>query len=166
MKSMKQPDYELLLELMKNSHRSDRQIGKALGISQPTVTRRRAFLERDFIEEYTVIPNFGQMGFEIAALTFIKINPNLKKGAQKEKVVEELKEWYRAQPKVLAVVEGQGMGWDAVCISLHENYTDYASFLTAQQSDLSDIIVDSQSFQSALKMGNAIKPFHLKYLQK
>jgi DNA-binding Lrp family transcriptional regulator len=163
---MKQPDYELLFELMKNSHRSDRQIGKALGISQPTVTRRRTFLEKDFIEEYTVIPNFGQMGFEIAAFTFIKINPNYKKGAQKEKAFEELKEWYGTHSKVLAVVEGQGMGWDAVCVSLHENYTDYAGFLKEQQQDLSDIIVDSQSFQSALKMGNALKPFHLKYLSK
>ena len=60
MKELKQIDYKLLFELMKNSHRSDRQLAKALGVSQPTVTRRRAILEKDYIEGYTVIPKFGK----------------------------------------------------------------------------------------------------------
>ena len=46
MKELKPIDYKLLFELMKNSHRSDRQLAKALGVSQPTVTRRRAMLEK------------------------------------------------------------------------------------------------------------------------
>ena len=66
MKELKPLDYQLLFELMKDSHRSDRQLAKALGISQPTVTRRRAMLEDSTIEGYTVIPKFGQIGFEIA----------------------------------------------------------------------------------------------------
>ena len=72
MKELKPIDYKILLELMKDSHRSDRQLAKSLGVSQPTVTRRRTMLEENFIEEYTVIPKFGQIGFEIAALTFLK----------------------------------------------------------------------------------------------
>ena len=72
MKELKPIDYKILFELMKDSHRSDRQLAKSLGVSQPTVTRRRAMLEENFIEGYTVIPKFGQIGFEIAAFTFLK----------------------------------------------------------------------------------------------
>ena len=72
MKDLKPIDYKILFELMKDSHRSDRQLAKALGVSQPTVTRRRAMLEENFIDGYTVIPKFGQIGYQIAAITFLK----------------------------------------------------------------------------------------------
>jgi DNA-binding Lrp family transcriptional regulator len=166
MKELKPLDYQLLFELMKDSHRSDRQLAKALGISQPTVTRRRAMLEDSTIEGYTVIPKFGQIGFELAAFTFMKTQLNHKKGAEKEEAFNKLKEWYLKQPNVVTVLDGQGMGWDAVCVSLHENYTGYAEFLRLQQSELSDIIVETQSFQADLKPGVLVKPFHLKYLAK
>ena len=56
----------LLLELLKNSKRSDREIAKALGVSQPTVSRRRQRLvEEGMIKEFTVIPDFTKMGYEI-----------------------------------------------------------------------------------------------------
>jgi DNA-binding Lrp family transcriptional regulator len=166
MKDLKPLDYQLLFELMKDSHRSDRQLAKALGISQPTVTRRRAMLEDNIIEGYTVIPKFGQIGFELAVFTFLKTKLNHKKPAEKEEAFNKLKEWYMKKPNVIFVVDGQGMGWDAVCLSLHENYSDLAEFLRTQQSELSDIIVETQSFQADLKPGVIIKPLHLKYLAK
>ena len=166
MKELKPLDYQLLFELMKDSHRSDRQLAKSLGISQPTVTRRRAMLEDNIIEGYTVIPKFGQIGFELAAFTFLKTNLNHKKGEEKEAAFKKLQEWYVKQPNVIVVVNGQGMGWDAVCISLHSNYTDFAQFLRAQESELSDFIIEAQAFQADLKPGVFIKPFHLKYLAK
>ncbi|MCW4010512.1 MAG: Lrp/AsnC family transcriptional regulator [Candidatus Bathyarchaeota archaeon] len=166
MKELKPLDYQLLFELMKDSHRSDRQLAKALGISQPTVTRRRAMLEDSTIEGYTVIPKFGQIGFELAAFTFMKTALNHKKGKDKEDALSKLNEWYLKQPNVVAVLDGQGMGYDAVCVSLHENYTSYAEFLRTQQSELADVIIETESFQADLKPGVIIKPFHLKYLAK
>ena len=166
MKELKPLDYQLLFELMKDSHRSDRQLAKALGISQPTVTRRRAMLEDSTIDGYTVVPKFGQIGFEIAAFTFMKTKLNHKRGKDKEDAFARLKDWYMKQANVVAVLDGQGMGWDAVCISLHENYTGYAEFLRMQQSELSDLIDETESFQADLKPGVAVKPFHLKYLAK
>jgi DNA-binding Lrp family transcriptional regulator len=166
MKELKPLDYQLLFELMKDSHRSDRQLAKALGISQPTVTRRRAMLEDSTIDGYTVIPKFGQIGFEIAAFTFMKTALNHKKGKERDEAFACMKEWYLKQPNVIAVLDGQGMGWDAVCVSLHENYTNYAEFLRCQQQELSDFIFETQSFQADLKPGVAVKPFHLKYLAK
>lgn len=166
MKELKPLDYQLLFELMKDSHRSDRQLAKALGISQPTVTRRRAMLEDNIIEGYTVIPKFGQIGFELAVFTFMKTKLNHKKGAEKEETFTKMKEWYLKQPNVVAVMDGQGLGWDAVCVSLHESYTDFAEFLRTMQSELSDVVIETQSFQADLKPGMLIKPFHLKYLAK
>jgi DNA-binding Lrp family transcriptional regulator len=166
MKELKPLDYQLLFELMKDSHRSDRQLAKALGISQPTVTRRRAMLEDNVIDGYTVVPKFGQIGFEIAAFTFLKTKINHKKGGEKEKALNQAKDWYTKQSNVILVLDGEGMGWDAICVSLHENYTSLAEFLRAQESDLADVIEDTQTFQSDLKPGVVIKPFHLKYLAK
>ncbi len=166
MKELKPLDYQLLFELMKDSHRSDRQLAKALGISQPTVTRRRAMLEDSTIDGYTVIPKFGQIGFEVAAFTFMKTKLNRVKGNERDAALSKMKEWYLKQPNVIAVLDGQGMGWDAVCVSLHESYTGFAEFLRLQQSELSDVIFETQSFQADLKPGVPIKPFHLKYLAK
>jgi DNA-binding Lrp family transcriptional regulator len=164
MKELKPIDYRLLFELMKDSHRSDRQIAKALGVSQPTVTRRRAMLEENYIDGYTVVPKFGQIGFEIVAFTFLKSKVEHLKGEEKTKALQKLKDWYMKQPNVVLMQEGRGMGWDAVCVSLHENYSDYAEFMRTHDSELGDLVVESQTFQADLNPGVTIKPFNLKYL--
>jgi len=166
MKELKPIDYKLLFELMKNSHRSDRQLAKALGVSQPTVTRRRAMLEKNYIEGYTIIPKFGQIGFELAAFTFLKSKLKQKIDKDKDESLNKLKEWYMNQPNVIAVQDGRGMGWDAICISLHQSFSDFAKFTRAQDSELSEWIIESQTFNVDLNPGMVIKPFHLKYLAK
>jgi len=75
MVELKPSDYKLLLELMKDSKRSDRQLAKVLGISQPTVTRKRGFLEKELIDGYTAIPKWDKLGYEIFAITLVKIKP-------------------------------------------------------------------------------------------
>ena len=77
-----------------------------------------------------------------------------------------MKEWYLNQSNVVLVADGRGMGWDAICISLHENFTDYTEFIRAQDSELADFIIENQTFHADLKPGLIIKPFHLKYLAK
>ncbi len=166
MKELKPIDYKLLFELMKDSHRSDRQLAKALGVSQPTVTRRRAILEENYIEGYTIIPKFGKIGFEIAAFTFLKSKLKQQTGQEKEKAWKKLNAWYMNQPNVLVVQEGRGMGWDAVCISLHKDFAEFSEFIKAQDAELAEWIIENQTFNSDLKNGNAIKSFHLKYLAK
>ena len=39
--------FQLLRELLKNSKRSDRDLAKSLGVSQPTLTRMRKRLEKE-----------------------------------------------------------------------------------------------------------------------
>ena len=164
MKALKAIDYKLLFELMKDSHRSDRQLARAIGVSQPTVTRRRALLEKNYIEGYTVIPKLGQIGFEIAAFNFIKSKVKITTTKDKEDAVKKIKEWYLKQPNVVVVTEGTGMGWDAVCISLHENFSSFSEFIRTQNAELADWIVETQTFNADLKTGIVLKPFHLKYL--
>ena len=93
MKELKPIDYKLLFELMKDSHRSDRQLAKVLGVSQPTVTRRRSMLETNIIEGYTITPTLGKIGFELAAFTFTKNKPR-KIGKEKDEAIKKLKDWY------------------------------------------------------------------------
>jgi DNA-binding Lrp family transcriptional regulator len=164
MKELKPIDCKLLFELMKDSHRSDRQLAKALGVSQPTVTRRRAMLEENYTKGYTIIPNFGQIGYEIAAFTFLKSKLKQKTGEEKDQTLQKLKDWYNKRPNVVLVLDGRGMGWDAICISLHENFADFSEFIRAHDSELSDWIIESQTFHADLKNAMVIKPFHLKYL--
>ena len=164
MKDLKPIDHQILDELMKDSHRSDRQLAKALGVSQPTVTRRRASLEENYIEGYTIIPKFGKIGYELATLTFIKSKLKNLNGKEKERALKIMKDWYDQQSNVVLVVEGRGLGWDAVCVSLHQNFEDHAMFIRAQDAELAEWIIESQTFTADLKGGITIKPFHFKSL--
>src|SRR5208283_2079407 len=92
MKELKPIDYKILFELMKDSHRSDRQLAKSLGVSQPTVTRRRAILEENYIEGYTVVPKFGQIGFELAAFTFLKSKLKFEVDEKKSEALKKMRE--------------------------------------------------------------------------
>lgn len=71
---MKEAELKLISELMKNSRQSDRELAKAIGVSQPTVTRMRTRLEKEgIIKEYTAIPNFARLGYQIMAVTLAKL---------------------------------------------------------------------------------------------
>jgi len=72
---MKKRVVSVFSELLRNSKKSDRDIAKKLNISQPTVTRIRRKLETSgYISEYTIIPNFPKLGFEICAFIFFNAN--------------------------------------------------------------------------------------------
>ena len=71
---MKDIERRLLSELMKNCRRSDRELAKVLGVSQPTVTRAiHRLQEEGYIKEYTVIPDFSKLGYELMGFTFVKM---------------------------------------------------------------------------------------------
>jgi len=79
---MKERMFDLLLEFLKDSKRSDREITKVLNVSQPTITRMRQRLVKDgAIKEFTVIPDFVKLGYEIMAITCVQV---------KEKMVMEM----------------------------------------------------------------------------
>ena len=68
------------------------------------------------------------------------------------------------QPNVILAIDGQGMGWDGICVSFHKSYSDFAEFMRKHNSELSDFLIDSQSFIADINSTTIRKPFHLKYL--
>lgn len=53
MKKLKDVDYKIISELMKDSRISDRKLAKAVGVSQPTVSRKRALLQKEELLDFT-----------------------------------------------------------------------------------------------------------------
>jgi len=67
---LKAVELRLVAELLKNSRRSDRELAKALGVSQPTVSRTMKKLEEQgVIKEYTIVPDFSKLGFQIMGVS-------------------------------------------------------------------------------------------------
>jgi len=156
---MKKTEIELLAELLKNSKKSDRELGRILGVSQPTVSRTRIKLEKTgVIQEYTVVPDITKLGFELMAITTGRyIVPRTKE--LKEKATAYMKKF----PNILFSSRCQGMGKDAVIISLHENFTDYENFMANLKTDWATTVGEQESMLISLK-GFVAKPFSLKYL--
>ncbi len=69
---MKDIELNLICELVKNSRRSDRELAKLLGVSQPIVSRIRIKFEKESMLDYTTIPNLAKLGFGIMAIVFGK----------------------------------------------------------------------------------------------
>jgi DNA-binding Lrp family transcriptional regulator len=94
-KGLKDVELRLISELMKNCHRSDRELARALGISQPTVTRIRNRLEKEgVVREYAMIPDFRRLGYNLMGVTFFKLAEPLSKEREKDflKYLREIKE--------------------------------------------------------------------------
>ena len=115
----------LLFEYLKDSNRSDRQIAKVLGVSQPTVSRMKSrLLEEGLVRHFSAIPDFAKMGYEIMAFSFVKFNME-----QVMEIEEKTKEWMQSHPEIIFSSRAEGMGMDAVTVSLHKNYAEYTNFI-------------------------------------
>jgi DNA-binding Lrp family transcriptional regulator len=125
-KTLKDTELRIISELMKNSHRSDRELAKALGVSQPTVTRHIQKLWKEgVIKEYTIVPDFAKLGYTLLAVTFVKLKADLSPEAT-ENARKEAKEYLREQsPDIFMLERGIGQNFDGVLLSLHRNYSDY-----------------------------------------
>jgi len=156
---MKKRMLKLLFELIKNSKRSDREIAKIIGVSQPTITRMRQKLEKKAIAEYTVIPDWRELGFEIIAFTFVR-------ATRQRGLAEKAREWAMNSPNVVFAAGGEGMGVDGAMISFHRNFSDFSDFIAGLKRDWSEHIQDIQSFLMTTDGNRLIKRFSLKYLEK
>jgi DNA-binding Lrp family transcriptional regulator len=122
---MKKVELKLISELMKNSRRSDRDLAGAIGVSQPTVTRIRNKLEKEgYIREYTMIPDFSKLGYKIMAITFALSRSLEKEEAERagKTLADSVKD---KQFEFIMLERGDGLGFDGVIISLHEDYASY-----------------------------------------
>lgn len=136
---------KLLFELVKNSKRSDRELAKILGVSQPTITRARTRLEKErYIRQYTIFPDFAKIGFEIVAFNFatLKSFPT----NEMEKMQKMRNEWAKNSANVILDIGGEGLEANSLMVSMHRNYTDFAEFIAKYRTDWANYLQDLKSF--------------------
>lgn len=154
---MKKRMLSLLLELLRDSKRSDRELAKVLGVSQPTVSRMRSRLVKEgIIRDFTVIPDFVRMGYEIMAI-------NCFKSKSSKELTEKAKKWIMSKPNIIFAAAAQGMGKNGIMISLHRDYTDFSNFLVEVMAEDESVMKDYDTMLISLK-GRIVKPLSLKYL--
>jgi DNA-binding Lrp family transcriptional regulator len=128
---LKDVELKLVIELLKNSHRSDRELAKAIRVSQPTLSRTRERLEKQgTIKEYTIVPDYVQLGFALMSITFTKM-----KGRLSKEIIDDYKKRARnamsKHPSALILGNtGMGCNADYVTIAFHKNYSEYSEFMT------------------------------------
>jgi DNA-binding Lrp family transcriptional regulator len=164
---LKNIERKMLSELVKNSRRSDRELAKAIGTSQPTATRIRTKLEKEgYIKEYTTIPDFSKVGYTILALTFIKLDLRLTQ--TREELEKFRKTHYEAIAKnpnaVMLTKRGMGLGYSAVILSLHPDFASCDQFRDNLRDSMSANIMDMDTFLVNLEEERSSMPFSFSML--
>jgi DNA-binding Lrp family transcriptional regulator len=132
---MKNTELRVILELMKNSRRSDRELAKAIGSSQPTVSRTIKKLEKEgIIKEYAMIPDFRKLGFEFMAITFSRFSKELS-----DEELDELRKRSREVEgddpiAILMGLNGMGLKSNRVLVTFHKNYSSYSKLVSLIRS--------------------------------
>lgn len=153
---------KLLIELLRNSKESDRKLAKKLGVSQPTITRTRGKIEREgLIRNYTIIPDWRKLGFEILALTFVKMDSRV----MTDELIGKVKKYAAKFSNSFFASTGEGLGMTGVIMSLHKDYRDYARKLIVFRNDWGQYMEDIQSFIMVTDEG-VIKEFSFKYIDE
>ncbi len=146
---LKDIERKMLSELIRNSRRSDRELAKAIGTSQPTATRIRNKLEKeDYVKEYTTVPNLSKIGYSIMALTFVKLD--VRTTTLSPETIEFKKmhsEVLKDNPNMLMFIKrGMGLGYDAVIITFHEDYSSCDKFRTFIRQNMKERIIGMDTF--------------------
>jgi DNA-binding Lrp family transcriptional regulator len=157
---MKERELKILSELIKGSRRSDRQLAKVTGLSQPTVTRTRTKLEKmGLVKEYTIIPNLREMGYELLVFTFMSFVED------KPELFDKAREWIKNQPSVIFANNGLGAGMNSMMLSVHRDYADYADLVRKLKQDWEPNLANHQSFVVALGQSDlTIRDFSFRHL--
>ena len=125
-KGIREIELRILSELMKNSRVSDRELAKRLGVSQPTVSRiRNKFEKEGYIKEYTYIPDFVKLGYNLMAFIFIRRAQEFTKEDASALFRESQKWASKTGFDTIMAMRGMGCGYDAVIVSLHDSYSAF-----------------------------------------
>jgi len=111
------------------------------------------------IKDYTIIPDFKKMGFELLVINFAKIRPEILSSGMREKA----KEFIAKFPNTIFASIGEGIGMNAVNIAFYRNFAEYHNRANLLRTEWKDIIEDLQSFIVPIGEGE-FKRFSLAYL--
>ena len=127
---LKDVELKLVCELMKNSRRSDRELGRVLGVSQPTVSRMVKKLEKEgVIKEYAMIPDFTKLGFQIMSIDFAKLKKPISEERLKETRKQVRQTLLKEPESAIVGMTGMGFNADRVIVAFHEDYSTYTEAL-------------------------------------
>jgi len=126
-RNLKSVELRLISELLKNCRRSDRELAKAIGVSQPTVSRTLIKLQKGgFIRNYTIIPDFAKLGYSMLAITFVKLKRSYSE-EETERIRKAVKERVEQSKFGIVMLErGIGLGYDACIVSIYRDYSEYS----------------------------------------
>jgi DNA-binding Lrp family transcriptional regulator len=164
---MKDVELKVVIGFMKNSHGSDRELAKAIGVSQPTFSRTRKRLEKQgTIKEYTIIPDYLQLGLTLMSITFTKM-----KGALSEEILEDMKKgagkMMSENPSALILgTTGMGCNADYVAIAFHRDFAEYSKFMKDIKEFPSLNIDETKSFTINLLDKNQFQPLSFSQLAR
>lgn len=153
----------LVSEMLKNSKKSDRELANILGVSQPTVSRTRARIEKEYIKTYTIIPDFKKLGYQIMAFSLAKTK-TYPETSKFENIMQNSKDWVSKHPNVIFASDGEGFGKDLVIISFHKDYSAYSTFMRSFAIDLGNSLDNFESFLVSIGSDYTLRNFDLKYL--
>ena len=167
MTKLKDIDFKIIFGLMENSKISDRELAKRIGFSQPTVSRKRTKLEREGLLEYTAIPDFKKLGFQIMVFSFSKWTPEaLAELLPKEEFIKQVQKFFSRFPNVIfATTGGSGLGgMDSASISVHKDFDDYTKFMKEIKKEWGKNVAAFDSFISSLGSDDVVRPITFKYI--
>jgi len=167
MSELKPIDHDILFGLMKNSRTSDRELAKILGVSQPTITRRRSSLEKSgLIEAYTLIPRWAKLGYSLMAIILVRIRVGTPGDHEMryQEVIRRGAEWLINQHKILMAGGCRGTGVEAFMISVHKTYADFDEFMNDCRLKLGDLLEIVQFVIVNLAGREVLKPLNPAYL--
>jgi DNA-binding Lrp family transcriptional regulator len=124
---MKKVELELIAELMRNSRRSDRELARAIGVSQPTISRAIAKLKNEgCIREFTVIPDYEKLGYKLVAFTLIKVKAGVTREELEKAREAAVRFMEHGAVETVLFERGLGGGYSAIMVSFHEDYSSYS----------------------------------------
>jgi len=110
--------------------------------------------------EYTIIPDFRKLGFEIMTLTFFKMSSEF---FTPEFLEKARKESEKVPDDVILISTGEGMGMTGVILSVHKDLTDYHRHLNLLRLKWKEVLKGVQSF--VIPIGEEqFRSFSLTYL--
>lgn len=164
---MKDTELKLISELMKDSRRSDRELGKEVGVSQPTVSRLIKRLEENgVIKEYAMIPDVRKLGIKIVAFTFGVWKPEMFKDQLEGERIGKAMGFILGHPSVVFASSGRGLGMERMFVTAHKDYTAYANFMRQARSEWAGLLTNLESFVISLEADAAPMLFSLRNLSE
>ncbi len=151
---LKKKEKDVLLKLIENGRKTDKQIAKELSTTQPTVTRIRQKLEREnYILNYYASPSFKKIGMNIVIITVMQW-ADYSKTEELQKFIKDIKN----NNSVVCFARGNGLsGRTAFFMSAHKNMKSYEDFIVDIKSRWGEHIREVDQFISSIE--NVFKPF-------